>query len=97
MLSPYVDGQTSLPERRAVEAHLGECDLCRAELADLRALKGLLAQLPRREPPRAFVLGPRAVRPAALSGAFSGFVRAATSIAAALAFLAVGMSLFLQG
>jgi predicted anti-sigma-YlaC factor YlaD len=36
VLSRYIDGDLSLPERRAVDAHLAECDPCRTELQALR-------------------------------------------------------------
>jgi hypothetical protein len=97
LLSPYLDGQTSPDEKAAVEAHLPGCDACRSDLADLRALRSLLSQLPAAPAPRSFALGPRALRPAALSGTVAGFARALTSIAAALAFMALGGSLLLQG
>jgi putative zinc finger protein len=97
LLSPYADGQVSPAERQAVEAHLVDCADCRAELASLRALKGALARLPRRGVPRSFALGPRAVRPAALSGTLGGFARAAASIAAALAVVALAADLAFQG
>ncbi|HEX6513274.1 MAG TPA: zf-HC2 domain-containing protein [Chloroflexota bacterium] len=97
LLSSYMDGQASLPERQMVEAHLEECEACRDELTELRALKAALARLPSHTPRRSFVLGPRAPRPAALSGTWGGFVRAASSVAAALVVVAVGFSLAFQG
>jgi hypothetical protein len=97
LLSPYLDGQVTPDQRAAVEAHLGECGACREELASLRALTRLLGQLPVAPPPRSFAIGPRPVRPAALSGTLAGFARAATSIAAALAVLALSGSLIFQG
>lgn len=36
-LIPYVDGTADAATREIVEGHLEECDLCRAEVADLRA------------------------------------------------------------
>jgi hypothetical protein len=42
---PYVLGALSPSERVAYEAHLGECPTCRAEVADLAALPGLLGRL----------------------------------------------------
>ncbi|SRR5579884_334173 len=97
LLSPYVDGQVSPEERRRVEEHAASCAECAAELADLRALKAALSQLPQRAVPRSFAIGPRALRPAALSGTVGGFVRALSSVAAALVVVAVGVSLAIQG
>jgi anti-sigma factor RsiW len=42
-LSPHVDGRLPMAAAHQVEAHLERCAPCRAELADLRALKMLLA------------------------------------------------------
>lgn len=97
LLSPYMDGQITLPERQRVEKHLSDCAICRAELAELRALTGALRRLPQHQPSRSFVLGPRAVRPPALSGTWAGYLRAMSSIAAALAVVAVSLSLAFQG
>lgn len=97
LLSSYLDGQVSLPERRTVEEHLAGCAACRAELEELRQLTGLLRRLPQPPPPRSFVIGPQAARPAALSGSFSGYLRALSSVAAALLVVAVSFSLIVQG
>jgi anti-sigma factor RsiW len=97
LLSPYVDGQVSPEERQRVEAHLASCAECAAELADLRALKAALSRLPQRAVPRSFAIGPRALRPAALSGAVGGWVRALSSVAAAVVVVALGVSLAIQG
>jgi hypothetical protein len=45
-LGPYVLGAADAPERERVEAHLRGCRACRAELARLRPLPGLLARVP---------------------------------------------------
>ncbi|MBI4278052.1 MAG: zf-HC2 domain-containing protein [Armatimonadetes bacterium] len=45
-LSGYVDGALPPGERAAVEAHLRECETCRATIADLEALKRLLVSTP---------------------------------------------------
>lgn len=52
-LDDYVDGRLSESEVRRVEGHLEACDLCRAEVAGLKALLAEAADLPRSiEPPR---------------------------------------------
>jgi hypothetical protein len=45
-LGVYVLGAADAAERERVEAHLGGCPACRAELARLRPLPGLLARVP---------------------------------------------------
>lgn len=45
-LGAYVLGALDPAERADLEAHLGECSLCRAELAELAGLPGLLSRLP---------------------------------------------------
>ncbi len=49
--SQYVDDALSLPARVAVDQHLDRCPLCRAELAELRALTRSFRQLARPLPP----------------------------------------------
>ncbi len=44
-LSEYLDGDLALPERRALEHHLGSCADCRDTLAGLRAVKERAAAL----------------------------------------------------
>src|SRR5437588_28274 len=97
LLSAYVDGQVSLAERQLVDEHLPGCAECQSELAELRELKAMLAGLPKRPPPRSFPVGPRPLRPAAMSGTLGGFARALTSVAAAFAVVAVGLSIAAQG
>ena len=50
-LSLYVDDQLALPVRAACEEHLRECPMCRAELAEMRAISRGLATLQRPLPP----------------------------------------------
>ena len=45
-LSAYLDLALDATGRAAVEAHLGTCAVCRARLADLRAVSRLVAALP---------------------------------------------------
>ncbi len=71
-LEAYLDGELHGLPLRQVETHLADCEPCRAELEQLRALSDLLAESPAAEnltPPERFVaqvrlqLPPRPVRP----------------------------------
>ncbi len=55
-LSALADGALPMPEARALEAHIAECDNCRAQLDGLRQVRSLLAAMPRAEAPRSFRL-----------------------------------------
>jgi anti-sigma factor RsiW len=50
MLSAYIDRELGTEERDAVRVHLADCDRCRVEERDLRALKGLLLGVRAPEP-----------------------------------------------
>ena len=50
-LSLYVDDQLALPVRAACDEHLRGCPVCRAELAEMRAISRGLATLSRPQPP----------------------------------------------
>jgi len=50
-LSLYVDDQLALPVRAACDEHLRECPVCRAELAEMRAISRGLTSLVRPQPP----------------------------------------------
>lgn len=50
MLSAYLDRELAPQERDAVRLHLADCDACRTEERDLRALKGLLLGVRAPEP-----------------------------------------------
>src|SRR5688572_30292942 len=50
-LSLYVDDCVSLPARVAIDEHLDRCPVCRAEVAELRALTRGLGRLSRPAPP----------------------------------------------
>jgi anti-sigma factor RsiW len=51
-LSPHLDGRLSGTAARRVKSHLAECPLCRAELAELRAVKAILVEaIPPAAPP----------------------------------------------
>jgi anti-sigma factor RsiW len=51
LLSGYVDGTLSNREATEVAAHLAECPACRETLADLEAVRRLLAAAPPPHPP----------------------------------------------
>jgi hypothetical protein len=51
---PYVDGRLKASEMREVETHLKTCAACLLRVNELRALSGLLDELPRIEPSGAF-------------------------------------------
>ena len=47
LFSMYVDDAVTLPMRAALDEHLGQCPVCRAQLAELRVLKQNLRALTR--------------------------------------------------
>jgi predicted anti-sigma-YlaC factor YlaD len=47
LLSQYIDDELSLPARVTIDAHLETCPVCRAHVADLRAISRSLWQLSR--------------------------------------------------
>lgn len=51
LIHAYHDGELAPAEVAAVEAHLDDCDDCRALLADLRQVARLVAAAPLAEPP----------------------------------------------
>ncbi|WP_020657491.1 anti-sigma factor family protein [Amycolatopsis benzoatilytica] len=53
-LAGYLSGQLASGERRDIEAHLAECERCRAEAASLREVQSFLGELP----PEALLEGP---------------------------------------
>lgn len=54
MLSAYLDRELAPVERDAVRAHLADCDGCRTEERELRALKGVLLGVRAPEPAEDF-------------------------------------------
>lgn len=54
-LQEYLSDELSPQERACLEQHLGHCSACREELAQLRQLEQLLAELAPQSPPRGFV------------------------------------------
>lgn len=61
-LSAYVDGQLEPPARDRLEAHIETCTPCREALAELRALRSALQELPPATAPRSFALREADVR-----------------------------------
>jgi hypothetical protein len=57
-LSAYLDGALDAPAVQRVEAHLAECERCRAELDQLTATVAALKELPEVDLPRSFALTP---------------------------------------
>ena len=86
-LSAYVDGQLGEAARGRVDAHIDACASCREALAELRALRSAIRELPRASAPRSFSLREADVQP--LTPQPSGFSRAmpALSAVAMVAFL----------
>lgn len=50
-LDAYVDGMLPTASRQAVEAHLSDCSICRAELAAIRRLLGVMQEAATIQPP----------------------------------------------
>jgi predicted anti-sigma-YlaC factor YlaD len=90
-LGVYALGAADTAERMLVESHLASCPACRAELARLEPLPGLLARIPahlvRADPPpaapkRARVIAARSA-PAGRARVLAGRWRGAAAVAAA--------------
>ena len=99
-LSEYLDGRLLGRVLDRVERRLGECDACRQDLAELRALVAMMQQLPMAEPRRSFVMSapppePARARPA-LALRAPNWVYAGAASVAALA-LAVTVSVDVTG
>jgi hypothetical protein len=52
LMADYIEGDLELPQRRAVELHLGECVRCTSLLRDIDAIRRDAASLPNLEPGR---------------------------------------------
>jgi len=95
MLSPYIDGELSSPEKARVERHIEGCDACRRELEMLRGTVGLLQRAPVVAAPRSFTIAATAPRRRPVAW---GALRAATAVAVlVLAFVFIGDALDLLG
>lgn len=62
LLSAYMDGELSLPERGMVEAHLAACDACSRHLDQLAAVDAALRELPAEAPAEYFESFPARLR-----------------------------------
>jgi anti-sigma factor RsiW len=60
LLSPYLDGELSAEERRAVAAHIERCRACAAEAADFQRIGRSIAEGGREPAPKALALRVRA-------------------------------------
>lgn len=54
LLSDYINGDLSAPERALVERHIEVCPYCRKELRKLERMRSILASYPSLEPPPGF-------------------------------------------
>lgn len=95
MLSPYIDGELSSPEKARVERHIEGCGACRRELEMLRVTVGLLQRAPVVAAPRSFTIAATAPRRRPVAW---GALRAATAVAVlVLAFVFIGDALNFLG
>jgi outer membrane biosynthesis protein TonB len=93
-LSAYLDDMLSERARHRLEAHLGSCEACRQELAELRVTAEALKSLPMAEVPRSFSLAAAPAeevrpRPVARRAEF-GLRLATATVAFALAVVLIG-------
>ncbi|HEX5478482.1 MAG TPA: zf-HC2 domain-containing protein, partial [Dehalococcoidia bacterium] len=89
-LSEYVDGALAPAQAEAVASHVVTCATCTQRLAELRALRTMLAELPETDAPRSFRLRPSdvaAVPRAAPRASFAARLMPAMSATAAAAFV----------
>ncbi len=89
-LSAYVDGELNTSVLQRVEAHLEVCAVCRESVAELRAVRQSVKELPRVPVPRSFVLREAdvAAEPATAGGGLFGSVTPLLSGVAAIAIVA---------
>ncbi|MGQ9676613.1 MAG: zf-HC2 domain-containing protein, partial [Chloroflexota bacterium] len=91
LLSPYLDSQVSVEERRRLEAHLRDCASCSQELASLKLAVSLLNRVPAVPAPRSFTISiPEAVRRPVLSPAFFYLRNATAAMATVFVVLMAG-------
>jgi hypothetical protein len=92
LLSSYLDGQLKPSDSARLEARLASDSDLRAVLADLRAARGLLRQLPMRKAPRNFTLTPRMVgKNPPLPRSYPAF-RFVTALASLMLFFTLGLN-----
>ncbi len=98
--SEYLDGRLLGRPLESVEQQLADCDSCRQDLAELRALVAMMQQLPMAEPRRSFVMSAPPLEPVrsrpALALRAPNWVYAGAASVAALA-LAVTISVDATG
>ncbi len=87
LLSAYLDGEATAPERRMVAEHLSECGACTSELEEMKMTVALLRNLPDLPVPRSFTLERE---PVPADGG-TGLLRAARLATAAAGSLAAAM------
>lgn len=92
-LSAYVDGRLQAAARARLEAHIEACAACREALAELRALRRSLRELPRAVAPCSFILREADIRRAATPQPVGALGRASPVLGgvAVAAFLAFGV------
>jgi hypothetical protein len=97
-LNAYLDGELRGPAREQFEALLASDPALRAEVAQLRALKEQVAQLPRVRAPRNYTLDPARYGALASSPSFALYpaLRVATVLTAFFLMLAVGLDFLPQ-
>ncbi len=90
-LSDYLDDQLAANERARLEAHLADCDQCRASLALLRWTVALVKQAPAPELPHSFTLPVPAQRTVPQRAPAFGALRWATVLATLLFCVVIGV------
>jgi anti-sigma factor RsiW len=97
-LSALADGELRGGAAAHAARHIEGCDRCRSELEGLRMLKAMLAQAPRAQPTRSFVLSGAEAPSPAMGRAWPAFAWApAAALAALVLLLAVDLSGVAQG
>jgi anti-sigma factor RsiW len=92
LLSSYLDGQLKPSDSARLEARLASDPDLRAVLADLRAARGLLRQLPMRKAPRNFTLTPKMVgKNPPLPRSYPAF-KFVTALASLMLFFTLGLN-----
>lgn len=97
-LSAYLDGALDDARRAETESHVASCEVCRARVAELRALRADLAAMPHADAPRPFRLRQADlvdVREPGGGWAAAPLMRAA-SVTAAMAVLLFGVVFAVQ-
>lgn len=93
-LSAFLDGQLDSSLRGLVEHHLASCEDCQLELESLRKTVALLSSLPAVQSSRSFAIRPAQAQRINRQTVWLYWTKAASSIAAALLIIFVGVDLF---